>query len=152
MNKLWRSETSVGGFEGIAWLARYLNFRVLCMKDNPCNGKRIFQNIESSSHLNNKLHVRSANACRIHRKWQRHRTLIGKHSLLTLTYNINIFVIWRSMCFRIIIHRLFTEWDASVIKRRKDILSEIKCNQRVAGRLDFWLKDQYLALFSRLFF
>ena len=40
-----------------------------------CNGKRIFQNIESSSHFNNKLHVRSTNACRIHKKWQRHRAL-----------------------------------------------------------------------------
>ena len=69
------SETSVGRFEGIAWLARYPTFRVLCMLNNRCNGKRIFQNIESSSHFNNILHVRSTNACRIRKKNDRHRAL-----------------------------------------------------------------------------
>ena len=75
LNQVQWSETSVGRFEGNAWLARYLTFRVLCMSINWCNGKRIFWNIESSSHLNNILHIRSTIACRIHKKCQRHRAL-----------------------------------------------------------------------------
>ena len=112
LNQVQWSETSVGRFEGNAWLARYLTFRVLCMSNNWCNGKRIFRNIESSSHFNNKLHVRITIACRIHKKCQRHSS-IGKHPLLTFTDNL--FVLWCSWCFPIIILHLFTKMDASVI-------------------------------------
>ena len=75
LNQVQWSQTSVGRFEGNAWLARYLTFRALCMSNNWCNGKKMFQNIESSSYFNNKLHVRNTNACRIHKKCQRHRAL-----------------------------------------------------------------------------
>ena len=40
------------------------------MQNNKYDEKRIFQNIESSSHLNNKLHVMGTNACRIHKKYK----------------------------------------------------------------------------------
>ena len=68
-------------------------------------------------------------------KMSKTRSSIEKHPLLTL--NNNLFLLLCSEYFSIIIHHLITKLDASVIKRRKDILLEIKCNQRVAGRLTF---------------
>ena len=65
---------------------------------------------------------------------------IGKHALLTLTKNL--LVLRCSECLPIIIFHIFTNSEVSVIKRRKDIPSEIKCNQKVAERLTFDLLSQ----------
>ena len=83
-------------------------------------------------------------------KMTKTQSSIGKHPLLNLTNNL--FVLWSPGCFPIIILHVFSKFDASVIQRGKDILSKIKCNEKVAGSLTFWLKDQYLASFSRLSF
>ena len=68
LNQVQWSETSVGRFEGIAWVARYLTFRVLWMSNNRCDWKRIFQNKESSSNVNkNRIpHTWNTYACTIH--------------------------------------------------------------------------------------
>ena len=63
------------------------------------------------------------------------QSTIRKHALLTLTNNF--FIISCSECLPIIILHIFTNLDVSVIKRRKDILLEIKCIQKVKGRLTF---------------
>ena len=60
---------------------------------------------------------------------------IGKHALLTLTKNR--LVVRCSEFLPIIILHILTKSEVSVIQRRKDILSEIKCSQKVVGRLTF---------------
>ena len=84
LNQVQRNETSVGRFEGIAWLARFLTFQVLCMLYNRWYEKRIFQNIESSSHFNNILYVRSTYACRAHKKNDKDTELYRKTSVTYL--------------------------------------------------------------------
>ena len=73
-------------------------------------------------------------------KMSQTQSSIGKHPLLNFTNSL--FVLWCSGCIPIITLHLFTKLDASLIQRRKDILSEIKSNQRVAGRLTFDLLTQ----------
>ena len=81
LNQVKWSETSVGRFEGNAWffydkIEWYLTFPALCIENNWCNEKRMFQNIESSSHYNIKPHIWSTNAYKIHKKkWQSYRAL-----------------------------------------------------------------------------
>ena len=60
---------------------------------------------------------------------------IEKHALLTL--NNNLFDLLYSECLSFIILQIFTKSEVSVSKRQKDILSETKCNQKVAGMLTF---------------
>ena len=55
-----------------------------------------------------------------------------------------------SECRRIIIINLYANSEVTVIKTRKDILSEIKCNKKVAGRLTFDLLTQR-SLFGSFF-
>ena len=55
---------------------------------------------------------------------------------------ISSFFRWCSECVPIIILHIFTKSKVSLIKRHKDVLSEIKYNQKVAGRLAFDLLTQ----------
>ena len=68
------------------------------------------------------------------------QSTIRKHALLTLTNNL--FITSCSAYLPIIILHFFTNLEVSVIKRRKDILLEIKCSQKVTGRLTFDLLTQ----------
>ena len=64
-----------------------------------------------------------------------------KHALLTLIKNLLVF--WCSECLQItILHVFFFKIEVSVIKKRRDTLSDIKCNQKVAGRFTFDLFTQ----------
>ena len=139
MNQVQWSETTVGRFEGKAWPARYLSFSVLYMYNNRFDGKRIFQKRESSPNFENRSHTQSTYAFTIHKKWQRQNSF--SESIRYWPWP-RPFVLWRFECLSFIILHLFTESEVYVIKRCKAILSELKCNQKVAGKLTFDLLTQ----------
>ena len=100
---------------------------------------RLFQNIKSSSNF--KIdHINGALMLHNSPKMAKTQSPIWQCLLLTLINNL--FVLWRSERLSIIILHLFTKSDVSVIKMRKDLLSEIRCNQKVTGRFTFDLYTQ----------
>ena len=95
---------------------------------------------ENSSHFDNKLHLRSTNACRINKiKCQRHRTLSESTRYCPLPINFlsfDVLDVFQSSSF------IFLQsWMHLWFKGVKIILSEIKSTQRVAGRLTYWPFD-----------
>ena len=94
----------------------------------------ILQNIKSSSKFYNKLHTWSTNACTFHQNRQRHKT---PSENIHYWPSPMTFILWISECLPIITLQLFTNPKVSIIKRCKDILSIIKCNQKVKGKLTF---------------
>ena len=104
--------------------------------------------MESSQNVNNKPHIRSTNACTIFKKCQRHNALSG--SVRYWPWPMNLSSSDVLSFFQSVPLHLLTKSEVSVIERRKDILSEIKCNQSATGRLtiDLFTKNRYIHVAS----
>ena len=106
----------------------------------------MFQNIKSSSNFNNKPHVRSINACRIHQKWQRHRAL--SESIRYWPGPITFLSVDVLGVFQLSSFFFLQSWIHLSFKGVK-ILNVTRESQK-GWPLTFWLKDQYVAFFFRL--